>query len=315
MKKVFKNSNNELRSGWKIAGVIGLDFILEVALMAVFGMIAGVYLASKFLKSDIVYTEIGNRVNDFMQNNAYGFLLTQVVAFICMVLAIFIFLKKVDKKKFKDIGITSIKKDYKNFIFGLLFGMISISFIFFILLATNNISVANLSKPDFSIYTLIGLIIFILVGIKEELLCRGYCITALNQMKKPWLSVLLSSIIFSALHLLNPNVKALGLINIILVGILFGCMYVKTENLWMPIGYHITWNYFQGYVYGFHVSGLNSKGIFNCIVLKDNILTGGGFGPEAGLLTTIVIIIGLLIVWKLPEKYETEKDILGTTVD
>lgn len=83
----------------------------------------------------------------------------------------------------------------------------------------------------------------------------------------------------------------------------------------MPIGYHITWNYFQGCVYGLNVSGFDIQGIFSSRILNDNLLTGGAFGPEAGILTTIVIAIGFLIVWKLPVSNDMESNILGTNID
>jgi uncharacterized protein len=102
--------------------------------------------------------------------------------------------------------------------------------------------------------------------------------------------------------LLNPNLRVLGLVNIVLVGILFGYMYLKTNNLWMPIGYHITWNYFQGDIFGFSVSGLNQKGLYNISTFRDNLLTGGNFGPEAGVLATVVIILGMLLILRIPYK-------------
>lgn len=300
MANVFKNKNNEVRSGWKIGGVILLSSIFEIVVAVIAGIAGGIYIVYANKGMTLNPEEISSKINDFLKNSTYGFLSTNILSFIFTVLAIFIFLKLVDKKKFRDIGLISIKLGGKEFIYGLLFGLVSMSIIFFILLGTNNIVVENLKSPNFSMDILLGLIVFILVGIKEELLSRGYCITALNQMKKPWLSVILSSVLFSALHLLNPNVKPLGLINIVFVGILFGYMYVKTNNLWMPIGYHITWNYFQGCIYGFNVSGLNIKGLFNLSSIKDNILTGGAFGPEAGILTTIVIALGMIVVWKMP---------------
>ncbi len=67
----------------------------------------------------------------------------------------------------------------------------------------------------------------------------------------------------------------------------------------MPIGYHIAWNFFQGNVFGFNVSGTTVHGIYNIYALKNNVLTGASFGPEGGILTTIVIVIGLLIVSKI----------------
>lgn len=301
MKNVFKNKSNELRSGWKIAGVISTNAIFEMVASILFAIVGIACIAIINSGKGLSITQMDAELATLVKGSAYSALINNTISFGCTLLAIFIFLKFVDKKKFRDMGLLSMKSGCKELLYGLLFGTISISAIFFVLMATKNISVTNFKNPNFSKDVFIGLALFILVGIKEELLTRGYCITALNQMKKPWLSIILSSVIFSSMHLLNPNVKPLGLLNIVLIGVLFGYMFVKTNNLWMPIGYHIAWNYFQGCIYGFNVSGLNIKGLFSMNVLKDNVLTGGAFGPEAGILTTLVIATGMLVVWKMPK--------------
>jgi hypothetical protein len=73
-------------------------------------------------------------------------------------------------------------------------------------------------------------------------------------------------------------------------------IYIRSGNIWMCIGYHITWNYFQGYVFGFKVSGTNSQGMLTTVFPKNSILNGGAFGPEGGLFVTIVILLGILFV-------------------
>ena len=78
---------------------------------------------------------------------------------------------------------------------------------------------------------------------------------------------------FQLAHGTNPNVSVLGLVNIALVGILFAYMFDATKSLWLPIGYHITWNYFQGNVFGFAVSGTTPHGIYNVSVENGNALT------------------------------------------
>jgi len=152
--------------------------------------------------------------------------------------------------------------------------------------STGNVTIEKNSNIS-AYYLLWGLYTFILVGLEEELMSRGYFINVLNQMGKPWLSVLISSIIFSLMHILNPNIVFLGLLNIFLIGVLFSYMYIKTGNLWMPIGYHISWNYFQGYIFGFNVSGNSVRGIYNAFP-KNNFLSGGEFGLEGGIITTLV---------------------------
>lgn len=297
--KLFKNKADEIRSGWKIVIVLGLYGVFQFVFSMLFGIIYGGIFAISNGRT-VSTTDIQVEITRIMTTGKYSQVISQGVDFAILLLVLLFILKKIDKKDFRKIGLVKMSSHLKELLYGLLLGAASMTCIFFILYFKGDITLSNsLSSPKFIPATFTGLIVFIIVGIKEELLSRGYCITALNSMGKPWLSIIISSLIFSSLHLFNPNVKMLGLFNIVIVGLLFGYMYVKTENLWMPIGYHITWNYFQGNIFGFPVSGTSPSGIYTFSNVKDNIFTGGAFGPEAGILTTIVIIIGAVVVWEI----------------
>ena len=122
--------------------------------------------------------------------------------------------------------------------------------------------------------------------------------TVLKQTGNKWVAIIVSSIIFSVMHSLNPNMSILSYLNLFLVALLFAYMFLKSNNLWLPIGYHITWNYFQGYIFGFQVSGQSTESLYKLNVPVNNIITGGGFGPEGGLVVTFIIIIGYIYMWK-----------------
>lgn len=111
-----------------------------------------------------------------------------------------------------------------------------------------------------------------------------------------YLTVAISALMFSALHLGNANASVLGLINIALVGVLFSYMFIKSGNIYMPIGYHITWNFFQGCVWGMNVSGNENASLYSIKIVENNIINGGAFGAEGGLAATAVILLGLLFV-------------------
>jgi hypothetical protein len=175
-------------------------------------------------------------------------------------------------------------------------GAVSMTFIFVVISLTGNVTVEK--GLNFSINNITGLIIFTLVALNEELFSRGYCLYALKEQNSEKMAIIVSSIIFALLHVFNPNLNWFGIFNIFLVGVLFAYMTLKTDNLMMAIGYHLTWNYFQGNVFGLSVSGQEARGIITVSNLKENIITGGAFGPEAGILTTIVIIVGFLFVYR-----------------
>ena len=171
--------------------------------------------------------------------------------------------------------------------------------VFIILVASKNISLENsLLRPNFNSSLLTGLILFIFVGINEEMFARGYCMTVLKQTGNKWVIVIVSSIIFSLMHSLNPSMSFLSYLNLFLFAVLAAYMFIKSNNLWLSIGYHITWNYFEGNVFGFQVSGLSTSSLYTLSAPANNIITGGSFGPEGGLVVTFITLVCFIYIWK-----------------
>ena len=115
------------------------------------------------------------------------------------------------------------------------------------------------------------------------------------------LGLIISSTLFGALHLGNENVNYVALLNIILVGILFGLYVIKTNDLWGACGMHSAWNFAQGNLFGFEVSGINTSvgSLIDLNLTGSNFISGGQFGPEAGIAATIVLITGIFIVYRI----------------
>jgi hypothetical protein len=114
------------------------------------------------------------------------------------------------------------------------------------------------------------------------------------------IAFLLSSAVFGAAHLANPNASFISSFNIALAGIFLGLGFVLTGELAIPIGVHLTWNFFQGNIFGFPVSGTGHGATLIAIKqLGPDIWTGGAFGPEAGIIGLIAIILGsvLTVLW------------------
>mgnify|MGYP006289167037 CR=1 FL=1 len=272
IKKIFKNSDNQIRSGWKVFLVVVLTVI-----------------------SLLIFAAILNLLN---LTDRLGILLA-----LAMVLAVAIMLKFIDRKGFNYIGLTTLKKSYKKLLIGLFLGLFLISLNVLILRLTGHLEFeTELFNPNISSFLLFGLLQFLIVGIGEEVLFRGYIISTLQQMNKPWLSIILSSLIFTIPHSGNAGGKLIPLVNLFLAGVLLAYIYIKTKNLYTVIGFHITWNYFQGYIYGANVSGIKVEDAAYTIKLKDQLLSGGNFGLEGGLVNTIVIILGILVIYWLYER-------------
>lgn len=298
--KIFKNSDNQVRSGWKIGLLFVLFVITTAVLSAAFSIVYGIVAVAmhpEFAANQAKLITYVQQQFSGMGNLPGAFL--NLIQCISLIFWVILFWKLWDKGKVREIGFTNVKSSWKDLFAGLLIGAVSFTVVAFILLATKSVEMVNgLGMPKFSRSLLVELVVFIFVGINEELFCRGYCMTVLKQTKKAWVPLIVSAIIFSAMHSMNGGISLLAYINLFLFGIFMGYLFMKTKNLWMCIGYHITWNYFQGDVFGFLVSGNNTDSIYKIKVLSSNIINGGSFGPEGGLVVTILLVISVLLVYK-----------------
>lgn len=292
---MFKNREGKVRSGWKIAAVLAIFYGSILLLSIIVGMIVSVILmASGDLQAgataySYTYTERGQKI---MENISMVMMFIQeTITIILPILA----WKITTKRKLSDMGFTPLKTDYKELFAGLVFGIVSISVVFVAIVLSGHAEIATW-KPHFAVSQLLYLLMFTMVGFAEELLSRGYIMSVLRQTKSIAAIMIIPSVIFALLHSFNSGIGVVPYINLTLVGVLFSYMYLKSGNIWMPIGYHITWNYFQGNVFGFKVSGTEVEGMLSTSYTKDSILNGGAFGPEGGLFVTIILLVGFVVV-------------------
>jgi membrane protease YdiL (CAAX protease family) len=110
------------------------------------------------------------------------------------------------------------------------------------------------------------------------------------------IAVAVSSVLFGAVHALNPNATILGVANIIVVGVLFAYAYISTKSLWLPVGLHIGWNLVEIQVLGFPGSGHTEPSILHSMTKGPELVTGGAFGPEGGILTLAAALLGVAIL-------------------
>lgn len=149
---------------------------------------------------------------------------------------------------------------------------------------------------------LIVLVGWLVQGASEELLTRGWILPVVGARYKPWMGVLVSAGVFAGLHGLNSNIGVLPLVNLALFG-LFAAVYALREGgLWGVSALHSAWNWVQGNVVGLAVSGGDAGGgtLVNLAEAGPDWLTGGAFGPEGGVLVTVVLVIGIAVVVAWP---------------
>ncbi len=144
---------------------------------------------------------------------------------------------------------------------------------------------------------LAGLGVFVLVGFQEELWTRGYQMVNLAESLGFRWALFLTSAVFGLLHLGNPSATWASALGIFFAALFLGYAWYRTGGgLWLPIGIHIGWNFFEGTIFGFPVSGLEGPRLILQQVEGPSLITGGAFGPEAGLIVLPFIGLGTLIV-------------------
>lgn len=145
--------------------------------------------------------------------------------------------------------------------------------------------------------TLTFFVIFLLVGWNEELLLRGYHLQTIASGLNLFWGVVLSSAVFGLLHFSNPGSSWSAIAGITLAGLFFAFAYLRTKQLWLPIGLHLGWNFFEGVVFGFPVSGLDIYPLTRIEVIGPELWAGGAFGPEAGLIVLPSLVVGGMLIW------------------
>jgi hypothetical protein len=314
LQAVFWNAGERrIRALWRLI-VLSIAFvILNVALGLGAAMIVGLIWTIIAGSVPLGITE-GGTVNPAALPIEFLASLS-VAALVAALVSVWLVGRFIDKRPLADFGLRLNRGWWLDLGFGLALGALLMTGIFLIEQAAGWLTVTGTfqsARPDQSFVAAIAwaLALFISVGIYEELLFRGYALRNLAEgLNLPrigprgailiaWIS---TSAVFGLAHALNPNATAISTLNIGLAGIFLGLAYVLTGSLAIPIGLHITWNFFQGNVFGFPVSG----GAFGGITFIDieqggpALWTGGAFGPEAGLIGIAAMLVGsaLTLLW------------------
>ena len=284
-----------IKSGWLRATLFFIASFITSQIFAGIGLVI-VLLATGFdLNALANQEEITNAAKDV------NFLLPlKIIEFLSVILCVWLFVRFIDRKPLESIGLT-LKGYEKDFRLGMALGAGLIAIGFLILFILGYLSVDGFSFPLGTI--VLYFMLFVVVSLHEEIMMRGYVLNNLMQSMNRYVALSFSSVIFMSIHLLNPNISFLSVVNLFLAGIVLGIYYIHKPNLWLPIGMHLTWNFFQGPIFGFEVSGIETKSIIDQSIRGNEIITGGAFGFEGSVLATISIII--MIVY-LDKKYKKD---------
>ncbi|RYY17734.1 MAG: CPBP family intramembrane metalloprotease [Chitinophagaceae bacterium] len=144
---------------------------------------------------------------------------------------------------------------------------------------------------------LTGFLLMCVIAVAEESVFRGYVLNNLLSSFNPWLSLVISAMLFAFLHSGNPEAGIVAIINVFLAGLLLGINYIYTRNLWFATLFHLSWNFLQGPVLGFPVSGLDLPAFLQISISGNELITGGKFGFEGSIIQTILFIPAIIILY------------------
>jgi membrane protease YdiL (CAAX protease family) len=293
MKNLFLREGR-LRSGWRVVSYILVSRLALLAVSVFLGLLLALYLTSQGTTPE----GLSQRMMDIL--TALPSLTVAEIIQLALTLGfVYLWRRILDKRSLGSLGINPKRGWWQEILLGASLVGLMWGFMFVLALSTMSISIVGMKIDPASLVQGLGLGLGfnILVGLNEELDARGYILQNLAEGVGFAPAVLVSAVYFGALHLLNPGASALSTLGVALFGVLAALGYWATGQLWMPIGMHAAWNFFEGPIFGFLVSGVHMGGVFVLHINGPEWLTGGSFGPEAGALTMVPLVIMIVAVY------------------
>lgn len=301
----LEEGTGRLRAVWRLAIQYGayrvlVPLIFNLLVVAWVLVRAGGQAASGGLDTSVVY---GSPALP---------LVSGVAGLVGVALSVWLAGRLLDRRPFAEFGFHLGAGWWLDLLFGMVLGALLITTVFLVELGLGWVTVTGAFEAygtgvPFAISMLLPVAAFLCIGFSEETVFRGYQLkNAAEGLNYPalgprgaillaWIS---SSVFFGVLHADNPSATPVSTFNIVLAGLMLGSGYVLSGELAIPIGLHVTWNLFQGAVYGLPVSGFGPFGATFLTTKQGgpDLWTGGSFGPEGGLLAPAAMLLGISLI-------------------
>lgn len=281
MRRIFFNSA-ELRAGWRLLIFLAMVVGAFAALMVI-----GNHFRPKTQPSAV--TEL----------TPHFLLIFDSIGFAVVLLASFV-MSRIEKRRLGSYGLPLDRGECRHFGFGLLWGFGAISVLLCVLWMAHGYQVGyvGLHGRQLLYYPLAWGAAFILVGLSEEFMFRGYAQFALTTGIGFWPAAIVFSLLFGAVHSTNSGEQFMGLAQVVIVALFFCFTLWRTGTLWFAVGYHAAWDWGQTFFYGTADSGLLGRGhLLNPTFHGPNWLTGGTVGPEGSYLNIPLVLTVTLLFY------------------
>ena len=288
MEPVNANTPNQSkRRWWNILMVL----LKTIAYLFVIGcsMMGGLALVASFLPDTSMASMTASDFYDWQNLN-----LLYLGFAIGVVLSTIAFRYFVDDQNYRSIGL-GLNRLGTPSLLGMAWAIGLLSLSFGLVWSFGGVQI--LDTTQLGMASLGYLSFFLLVAIVEEVVFRGYLLQMVTDHFNYQLGIAISGIGFAIIHLGNDYFTWIAFCNLALGGILMSLLYLKYRSLYAPIAFHWIWNYFQGNILGFDVSGNSVLGLLEIEVGSPNWLSGGNFGLEGSLITCTLLFLSIVYIW------------------
>ena len=216
---------------------------------------------------------------------------------VIVLLFILLFCRIFEKRGPETLGFNKIHP-FRSYIYGLLIGL----FMFFVVVmpgvALGAFSFVGISH-NMDLLLILGMMIgYLIQSMQEQVLCRGFFLVSLARKNSVVTAVVISSLAFTAMHYLNEGLTPISVLNLLLFGFFYALYFLKDGNIYGVAAIQGIWNFAEGNLFGFKVSGLpNNPSFYEFRQNGKPLLDGGAFGPEGGLIVTVVLIIAICLIF------------------
>ena len=248
----------------------------------------------------------GNGTASIQEFFYHYFLYYELFSFVIILLLFMFWVKVIEKNALSSLGF--VKRNWLKYLgWGILLSLVQMGVIALVY-QVSGIGFFELNELSLEpLLFILGLFPFwLLQGGTEEVATRGWLLTRIATRTNLPLAIAISSSLFGILHMGNAGVTFLSVLNIILDGMLAALLFIYTDSIWLVVAQHGTWNYVQGNLLGFQVSGTGADASIFSFTMGSgpDWLTGGEFGAEGSIITTLVLLVSLVIVYRLGERRE-----------
>ena len=259
-----------------------------------------VYLLGNRKYQDMIFTGrvSMDKMMDIIANVPQWMNIVLLVGELGLLLVVFLYCRLLEKRKLSTLGFQK-KGCVLEYVKGAALGLLLFGIVYILCYVSGSLSVEGVSLSGETVLYVVGFFAgYLIQGMAEEVLCRGYLLVSLSRRCSVTLSVVLSSLFFSMLHGMNQGVTLLAHINIFLFGLFLALLFIRWENIWIVGALHSIWNFAQGNLFGIQVSGMQLQPSLIKSDVKEGweIINGGSFGVEGGLAVTVVLAAALGIL-------------------